>query len=178
MGRLRPPLLLAALLAGGCLDFVHRDDTDGAALARVLADPGPGPGPLDVAIAFGCPADDESGLPSPCEQCRIDSAAQAFRRGEVGALILTGGAAHNRFVEADVMAEALIARGVPPPQVHREPRALTTWMNFRYARRIMVERGFRTALLISTADHLPRVARFAHYYGVTARYRACDRPAE
>jgi uncharacterized SAM-binding protein YcdF (DUF218 family) len=41
----------------------------------------------------------------------------------------------------------------------------------------MAQHGFHRALIISTADHLPRAERFAAYYGIDARYRACDRPA-
>jgi uncharacterized SAM-binding protein YcdF (DUF218 family) len=173
---MRAALTLAALAAAGCLDVTHNDRGDPAALARLLADPGPVPagGRLDVAIVLGCPADAESGAASLCQRCRVKSALRAYRANEVAAVIFSGGAAHNRFVEADVMAELALRQGLPAQAVVREPRALTTWMNLRYSQRLMRERGFRNALIISTADHLPRARRFAEWYGIAARYRACD----
>jgi hypothetical protein len=41
----------------------------------------------------------------------------------------------------------------------------------------MKRRGFRTALVISTADHLPRARRIARFWGLDDRragYLACD----
>ena len=178
MHRERPPALRSIALAvvgaigGGCADLIHNDRSDPVALARTLAAPGP-EGPLAVAVALGCPAEEDGRL-SACEKCRVDSVLAAYRRGEVGAVILSGGAAHNRFIEAEVMGQALLEAGVPPGAVLYEPRSLTTWMNLRYAQRIMRQHDMKTALLISTAAHLPRVRRFAGWYGIAARYRACD----
>jgi hypothetical protein len=166
-------LALASAVGAGCADLFHNDRSDPVALARTLAAPGP-PGPLAVAVALGCPAEEDGQL-SACERCRVDSALSAYRRGEVSAVILSGGAAHNRFIEAEVMGQALLAGGVPPGSVFFEPLALTTWTNLRHAQRIMRQHGMQTALLISTAAHLPRVRRFAEWYGIAARYRACDR---
>jgi vancomycin permeability regulator SanA len=166
--------LAIPLLLTGCLDLVHFDQANPEATKRLMEDPGPTTGPLDVAIALGCPAG-EDGRASACERCRVKSALRAYRDGEVANVLMTGGAAHSNAVEADVMAELAIARGLPPDRVEREPRALTTWMNLRYAQRIMKRRGWSTALIVSTADHLPRAQRFADWYGIPARYRACDR---
>jgi uncharacterized SAM-binding protein YcdF (DUF218 family) len=164
-------ILLAAV--AGCTDLTHNDDADPAALARTLAAGGP-QGTLDVALALGCPADDETGNASDCERCRVKSALRAFRDGEVRSIIMSGGAAHNRFVEADAMGRLALARGLPEGALHYEPRTLTTWMNLRFSQRIMREHGMKTALVISTAAHLPRARRFVEWYGIPARYRACD----
>ncbi len=166
-------LAFAGAPLAGCADVIHQDVLNEAALASTLSD---GPrGPLDVALALGCPADEESGSASECERCRVTSALSAWRAGEVRAVIFTGGAAHNRHVEADAMADLAVAGGMPSDAALREGRALTTWMNLRYSQAMMRERGFHTALIISTAAHLPRARRFADWYGIPARYRACDR---
>jgi uncharacterized SAM-binding protein YcdF (DUF218 family) len=128
-----------------------------------------------VAIALGCPADEPSGRASMCERCRVKTALRAYRAGDVSGIIMSGGAAHNRFVEADAMGDLAVARGMPEEKVDREGSALTTWMNLRYAQRIMRARGYKTALIVSTWDHLPRARRFAEWFGIDARYRACDR---
>ncbi len=165
--------LVNVLALAGCLDFTHNDAPDPSATRALLEARDP-PLPVDLAIVLGCPASDEDGALSLCERCRVKSAVRAYRAGEVSAIIFSGGAAHNRFVEAEVMGDEAVRRGVPPDRVLREGRALTTWMNLRLSQRIMRERGARTALIVSTADHLPRAKRFADWYGIRARYRACD----
>ena len=70
-----------------------------------------------------------------------------------------------------------VARGVPADHVFREGRALTTWQNLRFAARMMRDHDWKTVLIISTADHLPRARRIAQYYGLEdsrTGYIACD----
>jgi uncharacterized SAM-binding protein YcdF (DUF218 family) len=164
--------IAATLFAlSGCVDLTHNDAPDPAKLHAALA--AGGGTHADVAIALGCPTD-EAGDPSLCERCRVKSALRALRAGEVDAVIMSGGAAHNQFIEAQAMGALALRRGLAPGALLLEPRALTTWMNLRNARRLMREHGYRTALIVSTANHLPRARRFAEYWGIDARYRACD----
>lgn len=131
----------------------------------------------DAALVLGCPAEAD-GTPSPCQRCRVDRAVRAWRAGRVGALIFSGGAAHSPAVEADVMGDLAIARGVPRADVVRERRALTTWQNVRFSLALVRARHWDTVLVISTADHLPRARRIARFWGLDdahAGYAACDR---
>jgi vancomycin permeability regulator SanA len=131
----------------------------------------------DAALVLGCPADPD-GTASLCERCRVKSAVRAFRKGKVGFVVFSGAAAHSPHVEANVMGDLAEHRGVPKDRVLREPRALTTWQNVRFGGRLISARGAWTVLFISTADHLPRVRRIAHFYGIDddrAGYLACDR---
>lgn len=142
----------------------------------LLARPLP-PGPIDVGLVLGCPAAPD-GTASPCQLCRVDTAVALYRQGVVRNLIFSGADAHSPHVEADVMADLAERRGVPRAHVFREPRALTTWQNLRFSQRIMRAQGFRTAVMISTADHLPRARRIGRYYGFDedlTGYVACDR---
>src|SRR5262249_12485436 len=85
--------------------------------------------------------------------------------------------AHSPDVEADVMGDLAVQRGVPQGRVLREPRALTTWQNLRFSVEIMRTHGLRTALIVSTADHLARARRIARYYGLEhahTGHMACD----
>ncbi len=132
--------------------------------------------PIDVGIALGCPANPD-GTPSLCERCRVKTAVRQFRKGTVRNLIFSGGAAHSPDAEAEVMGDLAVRRGVPAGNVFREARALTTWQNLRFSVRMMKQRGWKTVLIISTADHLPRARRIAQYYGLDdahTGYIACD----
>jgi uncharacterized SAM-binding protein YcdF (DUF218 family) len=131
----------------------------------------------DAALVLGCPAEPD-GTASLCERCRVKSAVRQYRRGAVGKIVFSGGAAHSAAVEADVMGDLAVRRGVPAADVLREPRALTTWQNVRYSLAILRAHGLATVLVISTADHLPRARRIARFFGLDdahARYFACDR---
>lgn len=170
--KLAPLLLLAAL--SGCAawhDLFQRDRPDSRALSHALERPSPPT--TDVGIALGCPAEAD-GSPSLCLRCRVAGAMRALRTGQVRAVIFSGGAAHNRYVEAEVMAQLARAHGVLDAQIFVEGQALTTWQNLRNAQRIMRKNGYRTALLISARDHLPRARRFADYYGIPVALMACE----
>jgi ceramide glucosyltransferase len=179
-GRLRPAALLwffTALFAttgSGCAawhDLFQRDRPSEELLREAMRLPSPAS--TDVGIALGCPSEDD-GEPSPCLRCRVKGALRALREKRVQAVIFSGGAAHNRHVEGAVMASLARSLGVPDSQILVEGQALTTWQNLRNSQRIMNAHGFRTALLISTRDHLPRARRFAEYYEIPVALLACE----
>lgn len=152
-------------------DLFSRDQPRPDLLAAARAQPSPAQ--TDVAVVLGCPANPD-GSPSICLQCRVKAARLMLTRGRVRAAIFAGGAAHNQYVEADVMAEMAQSLGIPPAQILRERHSLTTWQNLRFTQRIMKKSGFQTALLISTRDHLPRARRFADYYGLSVALLSCE----
>jgi len=164
---------LAPLLSGCAAwhDLFQRDKSNAAVLARAMA--APRPPQTDVAIALGCPAR-EDGKPSECLMCRVNASWAAYKMGLVRAVIFAGGAAHNRYIEAAVMAKEAARLGLPKEAIFLEPESLTTWQNLRFSRRIMEKQGFRTALLISTRDHLPRARRFADYYDMSTALLGCE----
>jgi uncharacterized SAM-binding protein YcdF (DUF218 family) len=169
-------VLVAAVGCAGARDLFRPYHPDPVEVREVLAQPWPA-AVLDTAIVLGCPAAPD-GSASPCERCRVKTAVRQFRAGHVRNLIFSGGAAHSPTVEAEVMAALAERRGVPPAHVEREGRALTTWQNFRFSVEIAHAHGWSTALVISTADHLPRARRIAQFYGLDAAhtaYLACDR---
>ncbi|MCU1277817.1 MAG: hypothetical protein JWM53_1363 [bacterium] len=147
-----------------------------ADVETLLAEQAPLPR-YDAALVLGCPAQPD-GTPSMCERCRVKSAVRQYRRGSVGKIIFSGGAAHSPVVEADVMGDLAVRRGVPAADVLREGRALTTWQNVRFSMALLRAHALSTVLVISTADHLPRARRIARFWGLDdarTRYFACDR---
>ena len=174
---MRRLLVIAALLAG-CADardvFAPYSPSQ-PEVEALLAQPRAAH--YDAALVLGCPAEAD-GTPSLCERCRVKSAVRLYRRGVVDRLVFSGGDAHSPYVEADVMADLAVKRGVPEAAVMREGRALTTWQNVRFAKQLLEDVGARTTLVISTADHLPRARRIARFYALsddTTGYFACDR---
>lgn len=112
---------------------------------------------FDAIIVLGYWADSD-GNPTPTQLARVTEAVHEYERGVAPRLILTGGAVHNQFVEARVMARAAKAQGIPESAIFVEPEARDTIQNACYAERIMKAHGWRSAEVVSGAGHLPRAS--------------------
>lgn len=110
---------------------------------------------FDAIIVLGTPADSD-GNPTPELLARVTEGVREYERGVAPRMILTGGAAHNQFVEAQVMARTAEAEGIPETAIFVEPEARNTMENACYAGRIMKAHGWRSAEVVSSASHLPR----------------------
>ncbi len=75
---------------------------------------------FDTILVLGTPADDDGNPTATEEQARVTEAVREYERGVAPRLLFTGGPAHNRFVEADVMAAAAAAEGIPPSAIFVE----------------------------------------------------------
>ena len=110
---------------------------------------------FDVLMVLGSPADAD-GNPTPIELARVTEAVEEYERGVAPRMIITGGPAHNRFVEAEVMARVAEAQGIPAGAIVEEPTARDTMENTCDSLRIMRSHGWESAEVISSASHLPR----------------------
>ena len=112
---------------------------------------------FDAIIVLGDPAD-RDGNPTPTELARVTEAVHEYERGAAPRVIFTGGAVGNRFVEAQVMAHAAEAQGIPQSAVLVEPQARDTIQNACYSIRLMNQHGWRSAEVVSNSWHLKRSA--------------------
>jgi uncharacterized SAM-binding protein YcdF (DUF218 family) len=117
---------------------------------------------FDAILVLGTPAD-RDGNPTPEELSRVSEAVREYERGVAPRLIFTGGPANNPFAEADVMAGAAAAQGIPPSAIFVETRATDTIQNACYSARIMQTHGWHSAEVVSSSYHLPRAGMiFSH----------------
>ena len=135
--------ILLCLLASGIIAR-HLAPTSNTALTR-----------FDAIIVLGYPADSD-GNPTPELQSRVAEGVREYERGVAPRLILSGGAAYNHFVEAQVMARTAQAQGIPASAIFLEPQAMDTIQNACYSARIMKAHSWRSAEVVSGAPHLPR----------------------
>jgi uncharacterized SAM-binding protein YcdF (DUF218 family) len=112
---------------------------------------------FDVLVVLGYPADSE-GNPGPTEQARVMEAVREYELGVAPRIIFTGGAAHNRFVESQVMARTAEAYGIPAGAIVEEEHAMNTIENACNSVHIMRSHGWESAEVITSANHLPRAA--------------------
>ncbi len=112
---------------------------------------------VDTIIVLGCPTKAD-GSPTPEQRERILEGVREFQRGTSSHIIMTGGPAHNRFVEAHAMALLAEANGVPASSIVEEDQAHDTIQNIYYSDKIMEAHGWHSAEVISSPYHLPRTA--------------------
>jgi uncharacterized SAM-binding protein YcdF (DUF218 family) len=112
---------------------------------------------FDTLIILGDSADSD-GNPTPRQLARVAEGVREYERGVAPRFIFTGGAVHNRFVEAQVMARAAEAEGIPESAILIEPQAKDTIQNACYSARVMKAHGWRSAEIVSTSSQLPRAS--------------------
>lgn len=118
---------------------------------------------VDTLIVLGCPTRPD-GSPSPEQRERVMEGVREFKSGVSEHIIMTGAAAHNRFVEAHAMAMLAEANGVPASAMIEEDQAHDTIQNIYYSDKIMEAHGWRTTEVISSPYHLPRTALILSHY--------------
>lgn len=132
---------------------------------------------FDTLIVLGYPCE-RDGKPSPEQRERVLEAVHEYKRGVAPYIVMTGGAAHNRFVEAHAMKLLAVASGVPASAVVEEDRATNTIENLYFSNEILAANGWHSAEIISSPSHLPRAALILAHYRFDWRTHASRWPHE
>jgi vancomycin permeability regulator SanA len=83
-------------------------------------------------------------------------------------LIMTGGPAHNQFVEGEAMKVLAVSEGVPAEDVIVERKAQDTIQNIYYSDQILEAHHWHAVEVVSSPSHLPRAALIlAHWKDLT-----------
>jgi len=131
-------------------------------------------GSVDVLLVLGSPTSIRGSLTQE-EAWRVREAVLEFRRGRASHVIFSGGPAANKFIEADTMAAFAMQLGLPRNSIEMERASMTTLENLRNSSDVMRTRGWNSVEIISTSDHLRRVA--ALLQGTTLRWRGHSAPS-
>ena len=126
---------------------------------------------FDAIVVLGYKADSD-GNPTPTQLARVTEAVREYELGVAPRLIMTGGAVANRFDEAQVMARTAEAQGIPSSAILVEPAARDTMENACFSARILKQHGWRSAEVISSAQHLPRAGMIFSRLGLEWRTHA------
>jgi hypothetical protein len=119
---------------------------------------------VDVAVVPGCPSESDGSL-SPCQARRAVWAKVLWERGQATHFITSGGAVHSRYVEAEGLAAALFALGVPAERIYLDPDALHTDENMYNSMRIARKLGFRRVAVASEGMQAEGGCRMMHDWG-------------
>ncbi len=108
--------------------------------------------PFDVVIVPGCPSNDDGSL-TRCQMGRALWAAVLWERGWARNFIVSGDAVHSPYVEAEALAEALAALGVPAERIFLEPHALHTDENMLDSWQLVQLAGWHRVAVASSRGH-------------------------
>jgi uncharacterized SAM-binding protein YcdF (DUF218 family) len=122
-------------------------------------------------IVLGSPADAD-GNPTPTMLARVSEGVREYERGVAPRVVFTGGSSRNSYAEADVMANAAAAQGIPPSAIFVETKAKDTIQNACYAKRLMTDHGWRSAEIVSSKYQLPRTSLIFSRTGLEWRMHA------
>jgi uncharacterized SAM-binding protein YcdF (DUF218 family) len=132
---------------------------------------------FDTILVLGSPASLD-GQPSPEERERVMEGVREFKAGRAGHMIFTGGPTQNQFVEGQVMAGLAEANGVPAEDVVVEGASHYTIENICFSYRIMQQRGWTSAEVVSSPSHLPRAELILEHYSFQWQTHAARWPPE
>jgi uncharacterized SAM-binding protein YcdF (DUF218 family) len=132
---------------------------------------------FDTLIVLGYPAFPD-GTPRPEMRERVLEGVREYRAGVAPRIIMTGGAAHNQYVEAHVMATLAESEGVPASAVIEEGQAHDTIQNAYYSAAIMQSHGWHSAEVVSSHSHLPRASLIFAHFPIAWRMHAAPWPPQ
>lgn len=87
---------------------------------------------------------------------RIDRAEALYRAGRAPKILLSGSALEGRVSEAQMIARLLRQRGIPDSALLLENDSRNTYENARYSDITMRGQKLKSALLVTSALHMPR----------------------
>ena len=119
----------------------------------------------EVAIVLG--AATESGEVSPVYRERINHGIWLYQNQYVDHLIFTGGVGEgNTQSDAFAAKEYAVEKGIPAEAIFLEERSTITEENLKYAKEIMEENSWNTALIVSDPLHMKRAMLMAKDFGI------------
>ncbi len=121
----------------------------------------------DVAIILG--AGTSNGKLSPVFRERVNHGVYLYQYGKVAYLIFTGGKGEGQNIsDSQVAKDYAMAKGVSPDSIFIEEKSTVTLTNFIYAKELMKQQGFESALIVSDPLHMKRSMTICEGIGIHA----------
>ena len=119
-------------------------------------------------IVLGCRVYDEE--PSRTLARRIKAAAVYLQKHPETVCIVSGGKGDDENIsEAEAMYRTLVKLGIEAERIYKEDQSTTTYENFLYSRKIMVEHQLPMRTAVATSEfHQYRAALIARKLGIEA----------
>lgn len=124
----------------------------------------------DVIVVLGA-AVWSRGRPSPTLDRRVRRGIELFQQGEADHLLFTGGLGRHPPAEAEVMRRIALEAGIDVGRIEVETASRNTMENVVNCTKIMSDKGWHTAILVSDRIHLPRAALVFRALGIRIQAR-------
>jgi len=129
----------------------------------------------DVIIVLGAKL--WNGEPSPVLVQRLQLAAELYRQGLAGKVIVSGGLDRGqKLSEALAMARWLSDHGVRPEDILTDEVSTSTWENLRNSQGLMQQQGWERAIIVSNNFHVFRAGLTARWLGLSCTLAAAPMP--
>jgi vancomycin permeability regulator SanA len=125
----------------------------------------------DLAVVLGNKVE-PNGQPSARLQARLDKTIELYQQGMFPNIIVSGGVGIEGFDEAKVMKQYLVAHGLPEKNIFLDSNGNTTYLTAQNTARIMKDKGWQSAMVISQYFHIPRTKLALHRLHVEKVYSA------
>ena len=126
--------------------------------------------PSDVIIVLGSGTRKTGDHMTSQGRQRVTGGILAFRRGLAPRMLMAGGFNKKTgLVEADVMSFYAAMRGMDEANIVEERESKDTWQNAVNSIAMMHDRGWKTAIVVSSPLHMWRACRMFHKLGADVR---------
>lgn len=109
----------------------------------------------DCGIVFFHSVTKQGGLSTDTKE-RCNLAIELYRKGRIKNILCAGGASLNK-AGSLMMKEYIFFSGVPDSSITADTLSFSSVTNLTEADKILARRNFRTALIISSPSHIPRL---------------------
>jgi vancomycin permeability regulator SanA len=128
-------------------------------------------GIANVGIVLGNKVE-TNGFPSPRLQARLDKTIELYKQGFFSEIIVSGSVGREGYDEAKVMKRYLAQRGIPEKHIYVDSDGKTTYLTAKNAQRIMREKHWQSAFVISQYFHISRTKLALKKFGISPLYSA------
>ncbi|WP_368488166.1 YdcF family protein [Clostridium sp. BJN0013] len=123
----------------------------------------------DCIIVLGCKV--YGSTPSPFLMWRLNRSLELYRKGYGDYIIVSGGKGPGENIsEAKAMKNYLVYKGADSSKVIMEDKSVSTMENLSNSKKVMVDKGFKTAVIVSNKYHLKRASLMAESQGIDGSY--------
>ena len=123
----------------------------------------PRPGPVNAMIVLGAQVNPD-GSPSVQLEWRLSAALDVYKTQHIPMVVTGAQGKDEPRTEASVMADWLVARGVPREDIRLEESSMNTKENIKNAMAYMP--GVKDVLIVTSDYHLPRALQIARDLGL------------
>lgn len=125
----------------------------------------------DVAVVLGNRVEPD-GKPSARLAARLDCAVDVWRAGLVKRILVSGGVGKEGHDEAKVMAQYLVAHGVPADKVDQDGAGNDTFLTARHTALYLQRERLTSVMVISQWFHITRCRMALHGFKVRPVFNA------